>query len=118
MAVLLSGCANINYIMDNYSGVELKEVATQYDTFRVFDKPTENRLMITSSIASSVGQGVVGGALFNPAIAASPEPVFHEAVELYLAQSGRKCEVQPGVLLAQPQWEFRYSCDPQQVASK
>lgn len=118
MAFSLGGCANINYIMDNYSGVGIKEVATQYDTFRVFDKPAENRLMITSSIGSAIGQGLVGGATFNPTVAAAPEPVFHEAVEMYLAQSGRKCEVQPGVLLAQPQWEFRYSCDPQQVASK
>ena len=41
-------------------GCPFNEVTTQYDTFRVFDKPTENRMMITSSLASAAGQGFVG----------------------------------------------------------
>ena len=116
LAFAMSGCANVSYIVDNYRGVEIQEIATQYDTFRVFDKPAENRLMITSSIGSALGQGLAGGAILNPTAFATPEPVFHEAVEKFLAQSGRQCTTQTGNLLATPQWEFRYSCDPAKVA--
>jgi hypothetical protein len=116
VAVSTAGCASVSYIMDNYSGVQVKEITTSYDTFRVFDKPSENRMMITSSIASAAGQGIVGGLLLNPAAGATPLPVFREAVEKYLAQSGRICQVKDGTLLAVPQWEFRYSCDPEKIA--
>ena len=106
-----AGCANVQYIEQNYSGVAVESVETQYDTFRVFDKAGEGRMMITSSLGSAVGQGLVGGLLYNPTVGATPKPVFQEAVEKYLAHSGRRCVVLDGYLLAEPQWEFRYKCD-------
>ncbi len=117
-AIIMGGCASVSYIVDNYSGVPIQEVETSYDTFRVFDKPAENRMMITTSIASASGQGIVGGLMLNPAGGATPLPIFREAVEKYLAQSGRACQVKDGALIAVPQWEFRYTCEPEKVAMR
>lgn len=108
--IISSGCASVNYIMQAYDGVPINEVTTQYDTFRVFDKPTENRMMITSSLASAAGQGFVGGLLFNPTVAANPKPVFEEAAQAYLKKTGRDCQITDGYLLINPQWEFKYRC--------
>jgi hypothetical protein len=117
LATVLSGCANISYIVDNYSGVPVQEISTRYDTFRVFDKPGENRMMVTASLASAAGQGLVGGLMMNPTLGATPKPVYQEAVEAFLARSGRQCLVTDGHLLAEPQWEFRYRCEGQKLAS-
>ena len=106
-----AGCATVQYISRNYADVPVTNVTTAYDDFRVYDKPGEGRMMITSSLGSAIGQGVIGGLTYNPAIGATPKPVFQEAVEKYLASAGRRCAVTDGYLLAQPQWEFRYTCD-------
>jgi len=105
------GCASMNYIMQAYDGVPVQQVSTQYDTFRVFDKPAENRMMITSSLASAAAQGFTGGLLLNPTVTATPKPVFEEAAQAYLKQSGRNCKITDGYLLVNPQWEFKYSCE-------
>ncbi|MBS0233463.1 MAG: hypothetical protein JSR99_08245 [Proteobacteria bacterium] len=107
----VSGCASMNYIMQAYDGVPVQQVATQYDTFRVFDKPAEGRMMITSSLASAAAQGFAGGLLLNPTVTATPKPVFEEAAQAYLKQTGRNCKITDGYLLVNPQWEFKYSCE-------
>jgi len=109
--VATSGCASFSYITQAYNGVPVQQVSTQYDTFRVFDKPTENRMMITSSLASAAAQGFTGGLLLNPTATASPKPIFEEAALAYLKQTGRNCKIMDGYLLVNPQWEFKYSCE-------
>ena len=101
---LISGCASVSYITQNYSSVSPVSVATGYDTFNVFDLPASNKLMVNSS----VGAAFVSGATFN--VAATPKPVFQEAGERFLAQSGRQCRIVDGYALATMQWEFRYDC--------
>ena len=107
----LAGCASISYITQHYRGIPPVEIATAHDTFRVFDKPGDGRIMVTASLAAAAGQGFVGGLMLNPAVAASPKPVYQEAAERYLAATGRQCRISDGYLLIEPQWEFRYSCD-------
>lgn len=97
--------------MQAYSDVPVQQVTTQYDTFRVFDKPAENRMMVTSSLASAAAQGFTGGLLLNPTVTATPKPVFEEAAQAYLKQTGRNCKIVDGYLLVNPQWEFKYSCE-------
>ena len=107
----LAGCASISYITQHYRGIPPVEIATAHDTFRVFDKPGDGRIMVTASLAAAAGQGFVGGLMLNPAVAASPKPVYQEAAVRYLAATGRQCRISDGYLLIEPQWEFRYSCD-------
>jgi hypothetical protein len=115
-SVLCAGCTGVSYIVDNYGEAPLQKISTRYDEFRVFDKPTDNRLMITPSLGNTAGNAFVGGLLLNPTIGATPRPVYQEAVEKFLADSGRDCRVTDGYLIVEPQWEFRYSCDSTKVA--
>jgi hypothetical protein len=110
IGVATGGCASVNYITQGYGDVPINEVTTQYDTFRIFDKPSDNRMMVTSSLASAMGQGFAGGLLFNPTLTANPKPVFEEAAQAYLKKTGRTCQITDGYLLIQPQWEFKYNC--------
>ncbi|MEQ1712348.1 MAG: hypothetical protein ABL908_13235, partial [Hyphomicrobium sp.] len=69
VAASLAGCASISYITQHYSGVPPVEIATAHDNFRVFDKPTDGRVMVTASLAAAAGQGLAGGLLLNPTVA-------------------------------------------------
>lgn len=109
-AAMLCGCASMEYIVKNYNGVALVEHSTSYDTFRIFDKPTENKMMITSSLGMAAAGGFAKGLTFGASGPATSRPIFQEAVEQYLAKSGRSCRVVDGYLLVDPQWEFKYEC--------
>lgn len=112
LCAMLGGCASINYIRDEYHGVAIVEVAMPDDTYRVFDKPAEGKLMITSSIASAAGQGFVRGLTLGVA-PDPPRPLFEAAAARFLEQSGRQgCRVVDAYLLARPQWEVKYDCTP------
>jgi hypothetical protein len=56
-AVTLSGCgANVSYIMNNYQGIEPVDFSVaEADTYRIFDKPDQRMMMITSSLSSAMG---------------------------------------------------------------
>lgn len=111
ISLALTGCASFSYIAESYGNISLVEVTTRYDTFRVFDKPAEGKLMITSSLSSAMASGFAGGLLLNPTATQTPKPIFQEGAEQFLAQSGRSCRIIDGYLLVNPQWEFRYECD-------
>ncbi len=109
-AMLLGACASLDYAVDEYGNVPLVMHDYQDHTYRIFDKATASKLMITPTLGASAGDGAIRGltlGLFNNDV---PEPVFHGAVESYLAGTGRKCSVQIGQLLIRPQWEFHYQC--------
>jgi hypothetical protein len=116
-AGLVSGCANVSYVMDHYRGVDIQQVETRYDTFRVFDKPSDGRLMITSSLSTAFGQGIAGGLSMNLTVAAAPKPVYQEAAEKFLYERGRDCRIQDGYLVLQAQWEFLYECRGAPIAT-
>ncbi len=109
-AIVLGGCASMDHMMQHYANTPVQEFRNHHDNFRIFDKPADGRVMITSSIESAAAQGLVGGLTFNPALAAPPKPIYEQAVAQYLAASGRQCTISDGYLLVQPQWEFRYTC--------
>jgi hypothetical protein len=112
-AVILSGCANLNYVMENYNGIEPVNFAVAgADEYRVFDKPDQNRMMISSSLSSAMGQGAAAGLTLGAVDATPAKPLFQRAAEEYLASTGRSCTIVDGYLLIKPQWEFKYSCSP------
>jgi hypothetical protein len=116
---LLSSCAGIRYATDNYSAVEVKEYAhhpTEADGqavtkhFRIFDKPAENRMMITASMSDALSMGMTDGLLFNATNSDHPSVIYREAALGFLRQSGRDCEAVETFLIVKPQWEVRYRC--------
>ena len=110
----LGGCAGVNYVVHEYSGIEPKsfDVAGE-DTYRVFDRPDVNKLMITPSLNKAMGAGALQGLTFGGVDAMDsigPKPMFEHAALAYLASTGRQCRIIDGYLVVRPQWEFKYDC--------
>lgn len=111
-AALLFGCAGVTYAIDNYSGVKVISYTSpaQSTSYRIFDKPGENRLMITSSLANAMGQGALKGlTLMNTT---PPEILFEQAAIEFLASTGRTCIAKRTFLVVDPQFEVQYECVP------
>jgi hypothetical protein len=115
-ALMLSGCASANYVMSEYSGVQLKHFEmAEGQTYRVFDKPEANKLMITPSLDRAAGAGFVSGLTFGAVPAQDnlgPKPEYERASLAYLASTGRTCRLIDGYIVIQGQWEFKYDCSP------
>lgn len=114
LALMLGGCsAGLRYILDEYGGIPVREVALSDDTYRVFDKPSASRMMVTSSYRSALNQGLGKGALLGALDTTPPRPLFEAAAMAYLRETGRaSCRVTDAYLLVQPQFEVKYDCTP------
>ena len=111
VALGLAGCAGLSYVVEHYSGISPEPVTMPDDTYRVYDKPAENRMMVTSSIGSSAAQGVGRGLALGLADTTPPGPRFEAAANQYLAEKGRsECKATSVVLLITPQFEVKYQC--------
>jgi hypothetical protein len=113
-ALTLSGCASVDYVATEYGGMQPAnfEVA-DVDTYRVFDKPAANKLMITPSLGRAAGAGFVSGLTFG-AVSADDnlgrKPEFERASLAYLKSTGRDCRIMDGYVVIRGQWEFKYDC--------
>lgn len=109
--VALSGCGGMSYAMEHYGNVPIQNFQASTGTsYRIFDKPNENRLMITSSIGGSLGGGAVSGFTLGAVQPASAEVLFRDAAEQYLTSTGRNCRSRDISLVVMPQYEVRYEC--------
>jgi hypothetical protein len=109
LALGLSGCAGMDAAMQ-YDDVDPVHFQAGDATWRIFDKPTEHRLMITPTIGESMTEGLWSGLTFGAADTEIPKPTYQHAVEAWLAHTGRNCAVTDGYKLIKPQWEFTYRC--------
>jgi hypothetical protein len=111
MLIALSGCAGLNYAVENYHGVRVDEIEMPDDTYRIFDKPAENRMMITPSLGAAMGVGVTTGLTYGAADNVAPKPRFEAAALQYLREEARgDCKVVDFYLIARPQFEIKYQC--------
>lgn len=109
--VACASCTEINYAGTHYS--DISPVKFQYagKTWRVFDKPSEGRLMITPSLGDAAAAGAIEGLTFGlSGNASGPEGAFHSASAAFLEQRSGSCRITNGALIIDPQWEFFYSC--------
>lgn len=132
-AVPLAACSsNMNYVIQNYDGVVVEEhVVPPADgpryvpsdngpvdmarKFRIFDKPLENRMMITASLGDAAAYGFVRGLVkidVNP-----PTSVYRDAAIDYLHSKGRACTPVETMELIRLQYEVRYACQAAPAAS-
>jgi hypothetical protein len=109
VALFLSGCAGMDAAME-YNDVTVREMHFGGDTWRIFDKPAEGRLMITPSMERAMGGGFLSGLTFGAADTDIPKPEYQRAVEAWLRMTKRRCTVLDGYKLIKPQWEFKYHC--------
>lgn len=108
----LVGCgAGVKYVLDEYTGVTPVQFdVAGDDTYRVFDKPTQNKLMITPSMGRAVAMGAGQGVTFGAADTSVPKPLYERAALGYLESTGRRCKLLDGYNVLHPQWEFKYDC--------
>ena len=110
--LVTAGCAGANYAMQNYSGIDpvTWRSATVGSTFRIFDKPKENRLMITLGFGEATMQGVGSGLTLGAADTRTPSILYQDAAIEWLKATGRVCTATNTFLVIEPQYEVRYSC--------
>ncbi len=117
----LAGCGGMSYAMQEYSGIDPQPFAIDgEDVYRVFDKPSQNKLMITPSVQRAMAAGAAQGFTFGAVDtmdALGPKPVFERAALGYLASTGRQCRIIDGALVVRPQWEFKYDCSVPPMAA-
>lgn len=113
VCVTLSGCAGASYAIDNYGKVkpELWTSPSTNKAYRVYDKPAENRMMITLSIGGAAAQGAGQGITFGLADTRTPQVVYQDAAIEWLYTKGRTCVATTTSLILEPQYEVRYNCD-------
>ena len=99
-----AGCSGLNYALDNYSGIDPQRFEYGGQTFRIFDKPEDGRLMITPSLGRAFTQGATFGA------AATAEASYANAAQAYLNSTDRRCSTSNVLLIVQPQYEVYYAC--------
>lgn len=110
LALLLAGCAGMEYAMEHYGSVPVKEFTDKADTWRIFDKPKEGRLMITPSVGAAMAGGVETGLTLGMRRGGAKKAAFQKAALAYLKSTDRQCTIQKSYLVVNPQWEFKYSC--------
>jgi hypothetical protein len=111
LAALLSGCATADSPVDHYRGVQPMPIEYGGDTWRIFDKPPEDRLMVTPSVAKTAGMALANGLTLGTLAEDLTKPEYQSAVEAWLARTGRTCRVTDGYVIARLRWEFRYACN-------
>jgi len=111
MAAALGGCASFGYFGETYSAMQPQVVTTKADTWRVFDRAAEGKILVQRNPSGAAAQGAVAGLGLNSKNAAAPQPDYQEAAEAFLAQSGRSCKIKDGYLVVAPSWEFAYDCE-------
>jgi hypothetical protein len=128
-AATLAGCQGVKYAMDNYKGVDIQHFVVmpadgqrfvksttggpdvdRATTWRIFDKPPENRLMITPSLSAAMAGGAASGLTFGAAEGVDGPAVFRDAAQRYLDSTGRTCTTTTVDLIMKPQYEVRYEC--------
>lgn len=114
VALLLCGCARMNYVLEEYTGISAVPFDVPGDdVYRVFDKPAASKLMITPSAAKALGMGAESGLYMGRVDTTPPKALYERASLAYLASTGRpNCRIIDGDMVLKPQWEFKYDCSP------
>jgi len=109
---VLTGCAGMQYAMETYSGIDpvLFTPPGQEKTFRVFDKPSMNRVMLTSTLGDAARIGAVEGFTLTMVDADAPEKEYARAAQAFLDSGKRGCTVVSSEKLLKVQYEMRYVC--------
>ncbi len=107
----LSACAYPHYVNDEYRYVPLTNFAHDNRSFRIFDKPSAGKLVITSSLTTAMSDVVIRNATFDKYNNSVERQALENAVTAYLAGQGRTCIVTGSSLMYDPQWEFTYTCE-------
>lgn len=107
----VAGCSELNYAIENYSDIDPVRFQFNDKAWRIFDSPSEERLMITPSLGDSARAGAIEGITLGlSGNVSGPEGAFHTAAAAYLESRPGSCRISNGAIILDPQWEFFYTC--------
>jgi hypothetical protein len=115
-ALALQACAYPHYVNDEYRYIPLTNFSHESQSYRIFDKPSAGKLVITPSLAMAVSDNVIRNVTFGKYHNTTPRETIEAAVAAYLASGGRNCTVTDAALVYDPQWEFTYTCETKVTA--
>jgi hypothetical protein len=109
LPLAFASCGNLKYIVKEYHGVKVVTHAAPQATVRIFDKPAQQKMMVTPTIGKAMGMGAASGATFGLWTLGSDPFPLQGAAQNYLDVTGRRnLRITQGRLLVKPQWEFEY----------
>lgn len=111
MALGLSACAYPEYVNDDYRFIPLTNFAYENSSYRIFDKPSASKLIITPSLGVAMSDSVLRQVTFGRYKNTTPREQIEAAADAFLKKDGRQCTIVGGSMVYDPQWEFSYVCD-------
>ena len=111
ITLTLSACAYPQYVNDEYRYIPLTNFAFANQSFRIFDKPSAGKLIITPSLSTAMSDVVIRNATFGKYNNSTAQNALEQAAAAYLSSQGRKCSITGASLMYDPQWEFTYDCE-------
>jgi hypothetical protein len=118
VALTLAACSAPQHIGDEYRNVPRTTFAFEGNTYRIFDKPSAGKLVVTPSVANAMSDQLIRKMTFGAYGNAAPKASMESAVAAYLTSNGRKCTTDSATLVRKPQWEFAYSCEIKYTATQ
>lgn len=108
-ALLLSGCASLEHANNTYGQVESVKFNHAGKVYDIYDRPDLSQLVIDPPTGDMLGGAIMQGLTFG-AYPGSSGAVMRLVADDFLRE--RKCAVVSGWLVAEPLWEFTYTCQP------
>ena len=111
IAMFFSSCSAGMKQATTYDPKSLSRIAMADDTYRIFEHPDRQRIMVTTSLSRAAGQGFVSGLTFGVVPVRTPEQQFEAAARAHLDRTERsQCKITRGYLLVRKQYEFQFDC--------
>lgn len=118
LTLSLAACAAPRDISDDYRNVPRTNFTFADNTYRIFDKPSAGKLIITPTVANAMSTSLLRKMTFGTYGKATPKTSMEAAVAAYLTSNGRKCAAESATLVSNPQWEFTYVCEIKYTATE
>lgn len=120
-SVMLVGCGGRPGGLQDamkYDARSLAHVKMTDDIYRVFEHPSRDRIMTTTSLGRAAGMGAVRGITLGIADVQTPEQMHEAAARRYLDLTSRRaCTIKSGYELIQTQYEFIIDCPAGTIAT-
>ena len=115
LVAILSGCVTSESMARRSSYRQtVIHVAMSDDTYRLYEHPTDNSLLVSPSIGKIMSIGAAKGATLGLADTMTPEQKLEAAARQHLAATGRtNCRITRGYMLQKPLYEFWFECPAQ-----
>lgn len=107
----VAGCSQLSYLGENYGQVKSERFGYSGKTWLIYDRPTDDRLMISPNFGDELASSVIEGLTLGLSGKVNgPEGAYHAAAAAYLRSKESPCQVTNGAHIFENSWEFFYTC--------